>query len=136
MESCIFCQVVAGKVPAYKVYEDNEFLAFLDIKPLTKGNALVVPKKHYRWVDDVPNFGDYFEAARKVGKAAQNAFDAHFISYITIGLEVPHAHIRVVPRYKDDKHGPLVTLDVVEDFGKEEMAEIAGKIKESLDDAP
>ncbi len=126
-ENCVFCKIVRGEIPCYKVYEDEDFLAFLDVKPLTKGNALVIPKKHYRWVDDVPDFGEYFEVARKVGQATKKAFGAEFISYITIGLEVSHAHIRVVPRYKDDKHGGLVTLEVTEDFSDEEMKDIAKK---------
>ena len=61
MENCIFCKIVSGEIPSYKVYEDNEFMAFLDVRPLNLGHTLVIPKKHYRWVWDVPNIGEYYE---------------------------------------------------------------------------
>ncbi len=129
---CIFCKIVKGELPCYKVYEDEDFLGFLDIRPLTKGNSLIIPKKHFRWVDEVPNFGDYFEVARKAGLAAKKVFGAKWISYITIGLEVPHAHIRVIPRYPDDLHGDLPDLNKIEEFSENEMKKIAEKISKYL----
>ena len=54
---CVFCRIVRGELPCYKVYEDNDFLSFLDIRPLSRGNCLVIPKKHVKWVYDVENFG-------------------------------------------------------------------------------
>lgn len=116
-------------MPSYKVYEDADFMAFLDIRPLTKGNCLVIPKKHYRWVFDVPNFGAYFEVARKVGLASQEAFDSKWISLLTLGWEVPHAHIRVIPRYEHDLHGPVVDIDKFEKFSDDEMKKISANIK-------
>ena len=129
---CVFCKIVKGEIPSYKVYEDPNFIAFLDIKPLTKGNVLVISKKHYRWVCDVPNFGEYFEVAKKVGLASKKAFSAEWISFLTLGLEVPHAHIRVIPRYKKDLHGPVVNIDVFEKFSDEEMKDISDKIKKNI----
>ncbi|MCX6705850.1 MAG: HIT domain-containing protein, partial [Candidatus Woesebacteria bacterium] len=76
MDNCIFCKIVKGEIPCYKVYEDNNFLAFLDIKPLTRGNSLLISKKHYRWVYDVPDFGSYWEAAKKVALATIKALGA------------------------------------------------------------
>jgi len=131
-EDCIFCKIVKGEIPSYKVYEDPNFIAFLDIKPLTKGNVLVISKKHYRWVCDVPNFGEYFEVAKKVGLASKKAFSAEWISFLTLGLEVPHAHIRVIPRYKKDLHGPVVNIDVFEKFSDDEMKEISDKIRKNI----
>lgn len=130
--NCIFCKIVKGELPCYKVYEDNDFLSFLDIRPLTRGNCLVVPKKHVKWTYDVENFGDYFEVAKKVGLAAQKAFTSKWISFLTLGLEVPHAHIRMIPRYEKDLHGPVVDIDVFEKFSEDEMQKIADKIKENL----
>ncbi|HVU06554.1 MAG TPA: HIT domain-containing protein [Candidatus Paceibacterota bacterium] len=97
MESCIFCKIVAGTIPAHKVYEDPDFLGFLDINPLSPGHALVIPKKHYRWVWDVPNAGAYFEIARKIALAQKKAFDTDFVLSKIIGEEVPHAHIWIYP---------------------------------------
>ncbi|MBU0998590.1 HIT domain-containing protein [Patescibacteria group bacterium] len=129
---CVFCRIVRGELPCYKVYEDNDFLSFLDIRPLSRGNCLVIPKKHVKWVYDVENFGDYFEVAKKVGLAAQKAFNSKWISFLTLGLEVPHAHIRVIPRYEKDLHGPVVDINVFEKFNEGEMQKIADKIKENL----
>lgn len=94
---CIFCKIVAGEIPAHKVYEDDSFLAFLDIHPQTPGHVQVIPKQHYQWVWDTPHIGDYFEVARKVAKAQQKAFGTEWILSKIIGDEVPHAHIWVFP---------------------------------------
>lgn len=97
MNTCIFCKIVAKEVPAEVVYEDTDFLAFLDIRPLSPGHTLVIPKQHHRWVWDVPNAGDYFEIAKKVALAQQKAFGVETVLSKTVGEEVPHAHIWVFP---------------------------------------
>ena len=97
MESCIFCKIVSGEIPATKIYEDEKYLAFLDIHPQTPGHAQVIPKAHYRWVWDVPNVGEYFELVRKIARAQQKAFGTEWILSRIIGDEVPHAHIWVFP---------------------------------------
>ena len=130
--NCIFCNIVAGKIPCYKIYEDANFIAFLDIKPLNPGNSLVIPKKHFRWVDDVPNFGEYFEVAKKVGMAIKRVLGATSISYITLGFEVPHAHIRVVPRFDNDGHNGFIKWNNIKQIPKEEMEEISSKISNML----
>ncbi len=113
MTDCVFCKIVEGKIPAEKVYEDNEFLAFLDIHPLSPGHTLIIPKKHYRWVWDLPagrqaspNIGDFFEVAKKIAVAQQKAFDTDWILSKIIGDEIPHAHIWIFPndKVKGDKN--------------------------------
>jgi histidine triad (HIT) family protein len=106
MQSCIFCKIVAGEIPAEKIYEDTDFLAFLDIRPLSPGHTLVIPKKHYTWVWDVPNAGDFFEVTKKIALAQKKAFSTEFILSKIIGEEVPHAHIWVYPdnKVKGDKN--------------------------------
>lgn len=94
---CIFCKIVKGEIPAYKVYEDNDFLAFLDINPQSPGHTQVITKKHYRWVWDTPNIGEYFEVVKKIALAQQKAFGTDFILSKIIGDEVKHAHIWVYP---------------------------------------
>jgi histidine triad (HIT) family protein len=105
MENCIFCKIVRGEIPSYKVYEDNNFLAFLDISPQSPGHVQVIPKEHYRWVWDVPNVGEYFEIVRKIAKAQQKSFNTDWILSKIIGDEVEHAHIWVYPNkeIKGDK---------------------------------
>ena len=97
MDNCIFCKIVKGEIPSYKVYEDENFFAFLDINPQSPGHTQVIPKKHFRWVWDVPNVGEYFEVVRKIAIAQQKAFETDFILSKIIGDEVPHAHIWVFP---------------------------------------
>ena len=97
MDDCIFCKIAQGEIPSHKIYEDDEFLAFLDIHPQTPGHVQIIPKKHYRWVWDVPNIGNYFELAQKIAKAQQKAFDTDWILSKIIGDEVHHAHVWVFP---------------------------------------
>ncbi len=97
MENCIFCKIVKGTIPSHKVYEDADFLAFLDIRPESPGHTLVIPKDHYRWVWDHPKVGAYFEVAKKIALAERKAFDTELIISKVYGEEVPHAHIWVFP---------------------------------------
>lgn len=97
LESCVFCKIVAGEIPSHKVYENEDFLAFLDIHPQSPGHTQVIPKKHYRWVWDTPNAGEYFEVVQKIAKAQQKAFNTDFILSKVVGDEVPHAHIWIFP---------------------------------------
>lgn len=94
---CLFCKIIAGEIPSYKVYEDDNFLAFLDIHPQSPGHVQVIPKEHYRWVWDVANAGEYFEVAKKVALAQQKAFNTEHIHSKIDGADVPHAHIWVFP---------------------------------------
>jgi len=95
MDTCIFCKIIAGETPCHKIYEDADFLAFLDIRPLSAGHALVIPKIHHRFVWDVPNAGAYFEVAKKIALAQKEAFNTDEVFSKIIGEEVPHAHIWV-----------------------------------------
>jgi histidine triad (HIT) family protein len=116
---CIFCKIVKGEIPCYKIYEDDLFIGFLDIFPLSRGNALVIPKAHHRWVNDVPEFGTYWEAARTIAESIEKNLGATAISYLTFGEEVPHAHIRIIPRYGEND--TYLTLRAPQTYTKEEM---------------
>lgn len=97
MKDCIFCKIINKEIPAHIVYEDDDFLAFLDIHPKSLGHVQVIPKKHYRWVWDVPQLGRYFEIVGKIAHAEQKAFDNEWILSKIVGDEVLHAHIWVYP---------------------------------------
>lgn len=118
--TCIFCKIVNQEISANILYEDDNFVAFLDIRPLSPGHALIIPKQHYRWVWDVPNIGEYFELARNIARAQQKAFNQEMIMSKIVGEEVPHAHIWVYP-------SPELTPGDKNDFGGN-----AAKIKENL----
>lgn len=94
---CIFCKIVAGTIPSHKVYEDDAFLAFLDINPRSPGHTLVIPKEHHRWVWDVPNFAGYTAIAQKIAHAQRAAFGVELVIGNIVGEEVPHAHFWVYP---------------------------------------
>lgn len=131
METCAFCNVVAGVWPSYKVYDDGIYMGFLDIRPLNPGNVLLVPKKHYRWTYDIEDFGGYWEVAKKIGLGIMKALKAKSINYVTVGEEVPHAHIRIIPRYDSD--GEVIVLNEYKDkLSEEKMKEIAASIQSAL----
>jgi len=129
---CIFCKIVKGEIPCDKVYEDEEFLAFLDINPFNPGHTLVIPKKHFRWVWDVDNAGQYFETVKKLARVLQNSLEAEYVVSGIAGIDVPHAHIHLIPRFKDDGHGDWLNPQKTLKLSKEEMEKIAEKIKSSF----
>ena len=129
MDECIFCKIVKGSIPAYKIFEDDEFLAILDINPLNKGHSLIIPKIHYRWTWDVPNFGAYWEFAKKVALAVMEATDAPMVEFLTHGTEVEHAHIWVVPVFQGEEG---FIKGGRREFSVEEMTKIQKNIVEKL----
>lgn len=130
--NCVFCRIVAGRLPSYKVYEDDQFLGFLDIRPLNPGNSLLIPKKHYRWVYDVTNFGEYWEAAKRLSLAIQKTVKSESVSFLTLGYEVAHAHIRIIPRFVGDDHTAGIKLNAIKNIPPEEMARLASAIRSAL----
>jgi histidine triad (HIT) family protein len=103
-ENCIFCKIVNKEIPSYGVYEDENFLAFLDINPLAPGHVQVIPKKHYRFVWDLPTeeIGKYFEVVQKIALAQKRAFNAEIVRSQVYGEEIHHAHIWVWPDVKGE----------------------------------
>ncbi|MBX4191767.1 MAG: HIT domain-containing protein [Candidatus Doudnabacteria bacterium] len=109
MTDCVFCKIVAGDIPSNKVFEDENFIAMMDIKPKSAGHVQVIPKQHFRWVWDVPNVGEYFEVARKIALAQKKAFETETVICNIVGEEVPHAHIWVFP---DPRSGTGIKSDL------------------------
>ena len=101
MNTCIFCQIVSGEKPCYKIYEDRDFLAFLDNRPFTAGHTLLIPKKHYRWVWEIKDPG-LFEAAAKISRKIVQNLGVDFVSYLSLGLLIDHAHLHLIPRNYND----------------------------------
>ena len=95
----IFSKIIAGQIPSYKIAENENFFAFLDIEPLVKGHVLVVPKLEVDKLFDVPD--DYLAGmlvfAKPIAHAIEKAFDCNRCGISVVGLEVPHAHIHLVP---------------------------------------
>lgn len=95
----IFSRIVAGEIPAHKVAEDDRFLAFLDISPLREGHTLVIPKRETDWIFDLPDeeLAALHIFAKRVAKAVRTAVECRRVGVAVIGLEVPHAHIHLIP---------------------------------------
>lgn len=126
--SSIFSKIVSGEIPCHKVAESDDFLAFLDIMPLRKGHVLVIPKKETDYIFDIEDadLGEMMVFAKNVAKKIEKVFPCKRIGVTVIGLEVPHAHIHLIP----------INSIADMDFGQEklsipteELAEIAEKIK-------
>lgn len=97
--STIFSKIVAGDIPAYKVAEDDNFLAFLDINPLAKGHTLVIPKKETDYIFDIEDeeYQGLFLFAKKVAISIKKCIQCEKVGIAVLGLEVAHAHIHLVP---------------------------------------
>ncbi len=109
---CIFCKIIAGECPSCKIYEDDNFLAFMDINPAVRGHTLIIPKYHCRNLLDTPdNIGiGFYPILKKVALAVKTAFDAGGIYMFqqnepASGQEVFHSHVHIIPRYKNDDFG-------------------------------
>lgn len=133
MDDCIFCKIIKGEIPCYKVYEDNLFLAFLDINPVSFGHTLVIPKIHYRWVYDVVEFEKYWQIARKILLGIKNSsLKPDFITFLTMGNDVPHAHIHIIPRNNNDQVGSVLNKIPHLQNSDEFFLETSLKIKNSI----
>jgi histidine triad (HIT) family protein len=132
MVDCVFCKIIKGDIPCHKIYDDKDFFAFLDIRPLNPGHTLVIPKKHYRWVWDVPNIGKYYKVVSKLANAMKKALDTDYVVSMVFGQEVPHAHVWLVPRFENDGHGGAIKLDNFKKLTDEEMKKSAEKIRTVL----
>jgi len=130
MADCIFCKIVAGEIPCYKVFEDKQFLVFLDIRPLNQGHTLIIPKKHYRWVWDIKE--EYSSVVNKIANTLKKALGTDYVQSVVMGDEVHHAHIHLVPRFPHDGHGAVPTLEQVKNLSESEMKETAKKIASFL----
>ena len=132
MTECIFCKIVNKEIPCSKIYEDKDFLAFLDIRPLNPGHTLVIPKKHYRWVWDLEDFGQYFEWIKKIEKGIEKTLKPKRVLVLVFGEEVPHAHVHLVPRFDNDGHKGTIDLNNIKEISKEEMNKIAEKLRKNI----
>ena len=129
--SSIFSKIIAGEIPAYKVAEDERFLAFLDIFPLAKGHLLVIPKKETNYIFDLESeeYLGLWQFTQLVAKAMDQVFDCDRIGVAVIGLEVPHAHIHLVPL----KNMTNINFEKPKlKFSPEEFEEIAQKIRRAV----
>lgn len=127
----IFTRIVKGEIPSYKVAESDECYAFLDINPLSKGHTLVIPKKEVDYIFDVDDelYKTLFQFAKHVGIAIEQVIECKRIGMIVFGLDVPHAHIHLIPITKSSDmnlSGPKLSLS------QDEFIKIAKSINKAF----
>mgnify|MGYP000858668012 CR=1 FL=1 len=101
-EKTIFKKIIDGEIQAYRIYEDDNFLVFLDAFPKAPGHTLIIPKQEVLWVWDVEKYDEYWQLARKVARSLQKVFSTEMIIMNVYGEEVPHAHIKLWPSIEKD----------------------------------
>ena len=123
-DNCIFCKIIEGRIYSVKLYEDNICLVILDKFPATKGQSLVIPKKHESYIINLEDkdYNHIFSVAKKISKAIDISLNALRTCYVVEGFEVDHAHIRLHPAYEK-----RLLLE-----GKEETNEELKKIREII----
>ena len=128
----IFSRIIAGEIPCYKIAEDERYFAFLDINPLSKGHTLVVPKLEVDYIFNLDDkmLADMILFAKKIAKSIEKSVPCLRIGVAVIGLEVPHAHIHLIPISKESDmnfKNPKLKLS------PEEMNEIAAAIRKNIE---
>ncbi len=129
--SSIFSKIVVGEIPCYKIAEDDNYLAFLDINPLAKGHTLVIPKKEVDYIFDVDDqlLGGMMIFSKRVALAIEKAVPCKRIGIAVLGLEVPHAHIHLIPL---NNLGDINFSNPKLKFSSQEFIEIARLINSKL----
>ena len=127
----IFSRIIAGEIPCYKVAEDENYFAFLDISPLAKGHTLVIPKREVDYIFDLTDeeIAGMQVFAKKVAIAIEKAIPCVKVGQCVLGLEVPHAHIHLVPMQSE---ADLRFTNPRVELAKDEFEEIAKSIRENL----
>lgn len=128
----IFSKIIAGEIPSYKIAENDKFYSFLDINPVNWGHTLVVPKQETDYIFDIPDadLGEMMVFAKKVAKALKSVMPCRKIGVTVLGLEVPHAHIHLVPLQKE---GDMDFRHKISDPDPERMREIADKVSAAFE---
>ncbi|MGD8566013.1 MAG: HIT family protein [Candidatus Bathyarchaeota archaeon] len=133
LENCTFCKIVRRELPTSQVYEDEKTMAFLDIRPINEGHTLVIPKKHYKNIHEIPDeeLEQLFKIVKKIATAVKQSIDADGISIFqnngsAAGQVVFHIHVHVIPRY----HGQRTQHR--EEKSRQELEKIAEKLREGL----
>lgn len=128
--SSIFSKIINGEIPAYKIAEDEKFLAFLDVNPNAKGHTLCVPKQEINKIFDLDEdlYLELMQFSRKIAIALERAIDCKRVGMAVIGLEVPHVHVHLIPLNEMDE----MRFEKKVQLEKEEFERIAAEVKKYL----
>lgn len=130
MDTCIFCQIIKGVEPCHRIWESDEFLAFLSIHPVNPGHVCVIPKLHVDYVFDLeePLYSKIFQAGRRLSEPIQRATSAKRIGIAVEGFTVPHVHVHLVPLFNSSELDPHRHIKQTH----EELADMAAKIRKEM----
>ena len=128
----IFSKIINGEIPSYKIAEDENYYAFLDINPLKKGHTLVVPKQETDYLFDLDDqtLGGMMVFAKRIARAIDRVIECKRVGVVVLGMEVPHAHIHLIPL---DKESDASFTQPKLKLSEEEFGEIAEKIRGALE---
>jgi len=131
---CIFCSIIQGNIPVYKVWEDANFFAFLDIHPLQKGHTLLIPKNHTEEVFELSDelYAKLFLTAQKLSKSLREAMDSKKIGLVVEGFGVAHAHVHLIPINNPHELNPEKAYKASEEELKETQVSILDSFKELI----
>jgi len=134
--SCIFCKIARKEASASVIYEDDVVIAFLDIRPLNEGHTLVVPKRHYEYVYDVPDeeVAHLYKIAKKIALAVKKGVNAEGITIaqqneIAAGQDVFHVHVHVIPRYEGQK---LPRFEDIPEASRDKLEQVAVRLRQHV----
>jgi len=127
----IFSKIISGEIPAYKVAETDEFLAFLDVRPVAKGHVLCIPKEEVDYIFDMSDesYAKLMQFTKIVAKGLKKAVPCKKVGITVIGLEVPHAHVHLVPM---NELNDMNFLAPRPEFTKEEFEQLTAEIKQAI----
>lgn len=129
----VFQKIIRSEIPSTKVYEDEKFLAFLDIHPVSKGHTLLIPKEQYTWIHETPDalIGEIFVKAKEIINAMREGLSCDYVQLGVVGNEVAHFHIHLIPRHHNEEVR-ISSRPETPYTNPEEMTEYAEKIKAHL----
>jgi len=126
MEDCIFCKIAAGEIPAVKIWEDEKFLAFLDVKPVNPGHLLLIPKKHTDYIFDLDDteYSALMLKAKELGVMLKEKLASKKVGIVVEGFGVAHVHVHLIPINQPHELNP----ERAKEMSGEELKKITGKL--------
>ncbi|MCD4780863.1 MAG: HIT family protein [Candidatus Omnitrophica bacterium] len=126
----LFTKIINGEIPCHKIYEDDQCLAFLDIRPIKEGHTLVIPKKEIDYIFDLedPDLANLMLCAKKIASAIKQTIECDRIGIMVAGLEVPHTHVHLIPI----KSVSDLNFSLAENADNENLAQTAQKIRNNF----
>ncbi len=134
-ENCVFCKIIAGEIPAPKIYEDEYFYAFLDAAPIREGHTLVIPKNHHAYLEDMPadEYSKMMLVVQKLKRHYKNIFKVQHVGLVASGWDVPHTHVHIIPMHDSKDITSKPQLDgTAPQFSTKEFGATAAKITQVL----